>query len=86
MDDRKINQRQLADLIGMDPGYLSHKLNGTKRFTMDEIEAIATALGTKPPRLFFTPDADSIDALLDQAPEEARRAMTTIAKTLLGEQ
>lgn len=42
---RKLTQRELADRTGMDQGHISRLENGGKGVTMENIQALAAALG-----------------------------------------
>lgn len=48
---KNIKLGQLAEAIGMNPNVLRRKLNGTSPFGMEELTAVARAIGVPPATL-----------------------------------
>lgn len=46
MWDRRISQTALGKLVGIDQSSLSKRLRGERNWTLDDLRAVATALGT----------------------------------------
>lgn len=78
-----IPQRELAERIGIADDRLSRYLTGSRPMPVSMLRQIAVALGLETRQLYYSPDADSLDAMLIRAPEEARKRITAVAKTLL---
>jgi transcriptional regulator with XRE-family HTH domain len=47
LTDKRMSQRKLATMIGIDPGALSLALHGKRKFTVDEVSEIARLLNVE---------------------------------------
>jgi transcriptional regulator with XRE-family HTH domain len=52
MARKKISGRALADQLGMSQSVFSRRMTGEVAFTVDELAAVAAALGEPPAKLF----------------------------------
>jgi transcriptional regulator with XRE-family HTH domain len=52
---RGLTRSQLAALLGVNPMYVSRKLNGTQRWSMDDLDRISQRLGVPLPVLLMAP-------------------------------
>lgn len=68
-----LNQKRLAERIGIEPGTLSKLLNGEMGMTTDYLDRIASSLGIPMARLFSSPGApDRAEGLSDEDLKVAR--------------
>ena len=88
--NRNLTQEQLAELVGINPKYVSSIERGKENPTLDTFIKIAESLEVSIGELFYQLEAENpkrrmkkIVSLLEQAPEEQQRLALRIMSTLL---
>lgn len=79
---RGLEQRQVAERMGIEPGTVSKLIRGNMRLTIEYLANFADALDVSVSDLFRHPDAPSRDELLAMGTPDQLRAALTLIKTM----
>lgn len=56
LERQGLTRRELAERIGVHPSWVSNKMAGRRRWTLDDVDAVAPALGVPPAWLLLARD------------------------------
>jgi transcriptional regulator with XRE-family HTH domain len=83
-EHRQMTQEQLAELIGTNKGQIAKLETGRQRMNDDWLNSIAKALAAAPRQLMASPDAPTLDDLIEgttrEEVETLRRAISMMLK------
>ena len=65
-----MNQQDLVERLGIAQPTLSHKMNGRRRWSLEDLEILSRAFGVSP-RMFLTPPDEIFGPVLAQAQADA---------------
>jgi transcriptional regulator with XRE-family HTH domain len=84
IEHKELEQKQVAERMGCEPGTLSKLISGKMRRTDEWLAAIAYALDIDVERLFQDPNLPTQEDLLRGLPEEKRKEVTRVIRVLTG--
>lgn len=81
---RGMTLEQVADAIESNKGDVSKIERGVKRYNEDHITRFADAFGIQPFQLYFSPDRQLLDSLIEGRSEEVRQLAFRVVEAAIG--